>query len=149
MRESLVKAVIFWLVVCFTIWGVWLTGESILLTIVAGAVLLASLTSFYFPTRYRIDANGASWQRMTGGKSIDWTRVRRVVVEQDGVFLSPFAGRTMMENFRGIYLPFRSNRDELLEIIRLYAINAGDLPATPSDNRPSGESARNYFGHRK
>lgn len=151
MRESLVKSLIFWIVVVFTIWGVWLNVGSLLLTIIAGAILILSLSSFYLPTIYRIDSNGVMWKRLTGSRSIQWQRVRRVSDERDGMFLSPFAGRTMMENFRGIYLPYRSNHDEISALVKLYVPEkTGSKPSTGDPLKTSVTPAvRNYFGHRR
>ncbi len=150
MRESVLKASVFWIVVVFTIWGVWLNVESLLLTIVAGAVLLASLNSFYLPTKYQIGPDGASWKRLSGSRSIDWSRVRLVSDEQEGLFLSPFAGRTMMENFRGLYIPYRSNRDEILSLVRQFVPTATgwkEPPPPPAPDNSAKVPVRNYFGH--
>ncbi len=152
MRESIVKAIFFWLVVIFTIWGVWLNVDSIFLTFVAGAILIGSLNSFYLATIYRIGPDGASWKRLSGSRSIEWPRVRLVADERDGLFLSSFAGRSIMENFRGMYLPYRSNRDEILTLVRRYAPDAKGWK-TPPDQPPTDSSqdlpSRNYFGHRR
>lgn len=152
MRDSTTKAVIFWVVVILTIWGVWLNIENLLLTVVAGAVLIASLSSFYLPTTYRLDAEGASWNRFSGNRSISWSRVRRVSDEKDGLFLSPFAGRSMMENFRGLYLPYRANRDEILRLVRQFAPNAKGWKdqGNPTNNEPpTAVKTPNYYGHRR
>jgi len=152
MRESVIKAAIFWIVILFTIWGVWLNIESLIMTIIAGAVLIASLSSFYLPTTYRLDGEGAAWSRFSGSRSISWSRVRRVADEKDGLFLSPFSGKSMMENFRGLYLPYRNNRDEILLLIRQYAPDAKGWkdPHDPATNEPStAKKPPNYFGHRR
>ena len=152
MRESTAKATIFWLVVVFTIWGVWLNVGSLLMTMVAGSILIASLNSFYLPTTYRIDHDGASWKRLSRGRTIEWSRVRLVSDEKEGLFLSPFGGRTMMENFRGLYLPYRANRDEILRVVRQYVPEANGWKDPPNPSIPDELPklpVRNFFGHQR
>jgi len=142
MKENPGKALFFWLVVIFTVWAVWWNIQSILLTAVATLALLGALTSFFLPTRYRLDAEGASWERLTGGKKLEWRRVRSVSGEKEGVFLSPYPVKSRMENFRGIYLPYRGNRDKALEVIAFYT-------ESPKETPPETPASPNYFGHRR
>ncbi|MBM3329449.1 MAG: hypothetical protein FJY67_08280 [Calditrichaeota bacterium] len=124
MRESPARAILFWLIVAFTLWAVWWNVQSVLLTVVAALVLIGALTSFILPTRYRIGPEGASYERLTGSKRLEWSRVRSVSDERDGIFLSTFVSRNVLENFRGLYLPYRDNRDDILTLVRKYATNA-------------------------
>jgi len=117
MRESPGRAIIFWLVLIFTLWMVYWNLESIIFTIFAGLLLLGSLSSFYLPTTYSIDDKGVGSKRILHKRKIEWDRVRSISDEENGVFLSPFPVKSRLENFRGIFLPYRGNRDEILELI--------------------------------
>jgi len=132
MKESPAKGVLFWTVLLLTVWAVWWNLQSLLLTAVAAGMLLGSLTSFYLPTVYRLDAIGAGYSRWLSQRKLEWSRVRSVTKERDGVFLSPFPAKTRLENFRGLYLPYRSNREEVLGCIRLFAPDATGLTAIKS-----------------
>jgi len=153
MKEHLGKAVFFWVVVLFTVWAVWWNLQSVLLTIVATLVLLGALTSFYLPTTYQVGAEGVAWKRLTGGKKLEWERVRSVADEKEGLFLSPFPVKSRMENFRGIYLPYRGNREEVLAVVGYYVPKVKGLPGDQSKAEEAEEvdkpKERNYFGHRK
>jgi|GEM_PF-1983923 len=134
MHESTIKAVVFWAVVVFTIWAVWWNLQSIILTTLAVVLLMASLSSFYLPTIYTLDKDGARLKRWFIGRDIEWPRVRSVSDERDGLFLSPFPTKSRLENFRGIYLPYRNNRVEIIAVVRFYTPNAAGLPAIDDDD---------------
>jgi hypothetical protein len=151
MRESLWRAIFFWVVVVFTLWAVWWNVHSLLMTAFAGIILLGALASFILPTQYKIGPEGASQERLTGRKSIEWSRVRSLTDEREGLFLSPYPVKSRLENFRGLYLPYRENREEIMAVVKMYASEA----SKPVDKEESGKrkeekpGAPNYFGHRK
>jgi len=128
MRESPTKGIIFWVVVILTIWAVYWNIGSILLTMIAAILLLGSLTSFFLPTTYTIDKSGASLKRWLFNRNIGWDRVRSVSDERGGLFLSPFPMKSRLENFRGLFLPYRDNREEVIAQVRNYVPAAGGLP---------------------
>jgi hypothetical protein len=39
-------------------------------------------------------------------------------VDKNGVLLSPFAGRSRLENFRGVYVRFGQNKDQVVNFVR-------------------------------
>jgi len=161
MKESIPNAIFFWVVVVLTVLAVWWNLESVLLTFVATLVLLGALTSFYLPTTYSANQDGVSWKRITGGKKLEWQRVRLVADEREGLFISTFPVKSRMENFRGIYLPYRGNREDVLVVVRHYAPDVKGLPKDvfTADGKEKTEitqsvdadapKERNYFGHRK
>jgi hypothetical protein len=127
MRESPGRALIFWAVLIFTIWMVYWNIESIIFTIFAGLLLLGSLSSFYLPTTYIIDEKGVGSKRLLHKRELEWNRVRSVSDEDNGVFLSPFPVKSRLENFRGIFLPYRENRTEILKLIAEHVPDAFQL----------------------
>ena len=136
MRENLTKALFFWAVVLLVIWAVhWNISLSInpvgsvVFTIVAAFLLLLSLTSFFLPTNYTIDTDGIRVQRWLYKRNFTWARIRSVMTEKNGVFISPFPVRTRLENFRGMYLVYNKNMNEVVEGIRSFA---PDLPGLPT-----------------
>ena len=132
LRESPHKGVLFWVVMVVTVWAVYWNVGSILLTVFAAALLLVTLSSFYLPTHYSIDEIGVSVRRVAYNRRLSWVRIRSVFDERDGLFVSPFPVKSRMENFRGVYLPYRNNRKEILAIIKAYA---PDLRGLPNENK--------------
>jgi len=134
LRESLHKGVLFWMVMIITVWAVYWNIGSILLTVVAALLLLGSLSSFYLPTQYMIDESGVRSKRILHNRSLSWTRIRSVVDERNGLFVSPFPVKSRLENFRGIYLPYRNNRQEVISAIRNFAPELYGLPEEKKSN---------------
>lgn len=96
----------------------WL-AQSRLFTIIAAFLLLGSLRSFYFPTTYRLYADRIQVAYTLSSLTKEWKLYRSVYPERNGVFLSPFARPTRIENFRGLFLKYGDGeRDRILEIVK-------------------------------
>jgi len=139
MRENPARGILFWVIVIVTIWAVYWNVGSLFLTFVAAFMLLGSLTSFFLRTTYRIDENGAGFRRFIFKKLVGWSRIRSVNDEQSGIFLSPFPVKSKLENFRGIFLPYRNNRDNVIEIMRKYVPDVEGLPELVEDHKMDDE----------
>jgi len=141
LRESPHKGVLFWVIVVATIWAIYWNFGSIPLTAIAAILLLGSLSSFYLPTHYTIDEVGVRVKRVLHNKSLSWSRIRSVADELEGLFVSPFPVKSRLENFRGVFLPYRNNRDRIIELVREYAPDVNGLPKVKvgeGDNDLSG-----------
>ena len=141
MKENPAKGVLFWALILFTIWAIYWNLGSLLLTTVAAGMLLGSLTSFYLPTQYRFDSSGAFIHRWFYRRGMSWQRVRSVSVERDGIFLSPYPLRTRLENFRGVYLPYRENKEQLIAYLHKSAPGISGLPPLETSKRTSDSMA--------
>jgi len=128
MLDQPLKAVIFWPVVLLTIWGVWFSTDSATLTLLSVVVLFGSLTGYYLPTQFAISRDGVRMQRLFYRREIAWERIKSAVPERDGLFLSPYPVRTRLENYRGIYLPYRSNEAEVIAAVRRFSPELSGLP---------------------
>lgn len=89
-----------------------------LMAIVAISVILASTTEMFFPIRFSVDRNGATSRCGMSVVQIEWDKVKRVIETNDGIKLSPFDSPSRLEAFRGVYLRFAGNRDEILAKLR-------------------------------
>lgn len=98
--------------------GGWLLLKSPFFGILGVLFILGSTTDFWLPVRYRLDENGASLKCGVSQTVIEWGQVRQVVESDQGVKLSPLTGNSRLEAFRGIFLRFADNRDEVLAKIR-------------------------------
>ena len=85
--------------------------------LLAGAVTGASLASYFVPTCYELCDEGARVRFLGRTRSIPWAHVRRVDVHKDGVFLSPFDKPSRLDSFRGTFLRFRGNADEVIGFV--------------------------------
>ncbi len=80
-------------------------------------VLFASLAKFFFPTGYRLDEQGVTIKTTTQTLRKEWNLYRSYYPDKNGVLLSPFPSPSRLENFRGIYLIFDRNRDEVVAFV--------------------------------
>ncbi len=91
--------------------GWWLEGA------VYGAIsfllLLASVLSYFVPTRYVLDGRGVHVDSLGRMRFRPWDEVKNLYVHRDGIFLSPFAKPSRLDPFRGTYLRFRGNAEEV------------------------------------
>ena len=86
--------------------------------LLAAAFLVLSLARFFLPSRFVLDAAGVTRRSAGGRGQLAWSQVRRVVVGQAGVFLSPFERPSRLDSFRGLFLPFAGNAAEVTEFVR-------------------------------
>lgn len=94
------------------------TTESQAFAVLAMIIMLASLAKFYFPTRYKLDASGVTIKTTTQTLTKEWKLYRSCYPDKNGILLSPFAEPSRLENFRGLYIMFQRNRDEVTAFCR-------------------------------
>ncbi|MCK5125254.1 MAG: hypothetical protein KAR42_03270 [candidate division Zixibacteria bacterium] len=87
------------------------------MTILGGMILFGALTGFYFPTRYSFYEDHIIIKTTTQALRKDWSLFRSYYPDKNGVLLSPFGRPTRMENFRGIFIKFADNRDEVMKLV--------------------------------
>lgn len=119
-REQPLRAAIAIIAIAFaiTLGYAWL--RSWLGAVVTGFVLICALSDFFFPVYYRLTSRGAEVRGFLSWHIIEWERVRACYLDNDGlgVRLSPFPYPTRLNAFRGVYLRFADNADEVLRIIK-------------------------------
>ncbi len=81
-------------------------------------VLVASLSRFFFPSRFSIDADGITARFPLGTKRLRWDEARRFVVDDRGGFLSTRARRSWLDAYRGVHVLFGRSRGQVVDLIR-------------------------------
>ena len=84
----------------------------------AAALLTASMSRYFLPTRYALLESHILIAHLGARRTIPWNRIRRHTVVRDGVHLSPFVRPHRLDPFRGCFLRFRDNREEILECVQ-------------------------------
>lgn len=97
---------------------VFISTESRAFGTLALVVLFASLAKFYMPTKYLLSDKRIMVKSTTQTVSKNWSNFRSFYPDKNGVLLSPFIQPSRLENFRGMYLIFENNRDEVINFIR-------------------------------
>ena len=117
---------------------VFYSTDSRLFTILALLVMSASLAKFYFPTTYRLTDDKIMVKTTTQTLYKDWSQYRSCYPDKNGILLSPFAAPSRLENFRGLYLMFAGNKNEVTAFVRERLAAGHDSEAGASKS----ESAR-------
>ncbi|MCH7703497.1 MAG: PH domain-containing protein [Planctomycetes bacterium] len=75
---------------------------------VLGAVvaMVIALNRFFFPSRYRIDAEGVTARYPFATRSCRWELIRRIDFGERGAMLSPFDRPSPLDRRRGIVIDF-------------------------------------------
>ena len=97
---------------------VWILFEHWLYAGLSAVVLFVSTMRFYFPVRYRLDEDGVRRWYIGFEKFRPWSDFRNVYVHRDGLFLAPFEKPSRLDSFRGLYLTYRDNREEVVAFAR-------------------------------
>lgn len=102
-----------------------IVGVPVLLAVWYGAfygllgilILGGSLLSFFLPTMYVLTDLTVSRRYLGIDQKRKWSEFRSFYPDKNGVLLSPFVQPSRLENFRGMYLRFEGNRDEVLALV--------------------------------
>jgi hypothetical protein len=97
----------------------WVTSQTHLAAL-AAAVLAAALWRFFLPAAFELNPEGVDQLLFGRQRRIRWSAIRRYEICSAGVLLLPFADRSLVDTFRGLYLPWGSHRDEVLFQVRYY-----------------------------
>ena len=85
--------------------------------LLAAVVLTVSLTSYFAPTDFELDEQGVTVRILGRAQRVPWTRVKRVAVHREGVHLSPFPKPSRLDSFRGTFLRFAGNAQEVVSFV--------------------------------
>ena len=85
--------------------------------ILALLVLAISMARYFLPTTYHLSQQGLTMRLLGMKRRRDWGEFRNFYPHAVGVHLSPFARPSRLDPFRGQFLRFRGNRDEVLEFL--------------------------------
>jgi len=92
--------------------------QSGLFALFAMVVMFAALAKFYFPTSYRLSDRRIMIKTTTQTLYKDWKIFRSCYPDKNGILLSPFAEPSRLENFRGLFIMFNNNRDEVTAFVK-------------------------------
>jgi len=81
-------------------------------------VLGASLSAYFFPTVFELTPEKVTVKYVATRKEKTWDFFRSFYADKNGVFLSPFLKPSRMENFRGLYLIYNDNKEEVLNFVK-------------------------------
>jgi hypothetical protein len=106
------------LILLFGIFVYLMTDYSTTFTAFALVVLFLSLARFYLPIKYRLTDKGITIKSLTQALTREWKVYRTCYPDRNGILLSPFTRPTRLENFRGVFLLFENNADEVTDFVK-------------------------------
>ena len=104
------------------------------------ALLFISLRGFFLPTRYRLDSEGVTVKEPLFTRNKPWSDLKSLHVDRHGVLVSPFSFSTRLENFRGLYLRFAGNRDDVLAFCERHVRQVSDLAGSEDQKKSQATS---------
>lgn len=110
-----VLVIIFLVILCVSIY---VSFDSLILSLLSAVFLFGSLYSFFFPTTYMLHEKEVIVKNIFRKFSREWDFFKRYYIDKDGIFLSPFSHRTRLENYRGLYIRFGNNKDQVIDFIK-------------------------------
>jgi hypothetical protein len=112
------KGAIFLVLVMILFWVlVWFSTGSILFLVISVIILSGALSSFFLPTEYELTPGKIKVKFFLTNKEKTWEDYKSFYIDRNGVLLSPFDKPSRLENFRGIYLRFDKNKEEVIKFI--------------------------------
>jgi hypothetical protein len=91
-------------------------GFALVLTL----VLFLSVSAYFFPVQYTLSAHGVRVKTLVNSFDRPWSTFRSHWPDKNGVLLSPFPYRSRLENFRGLFVRFDGNREEVLSFVKRF-----------------------------
>lgn len=85
----------------------------------ASVITVLSLCEFLFPVSYEVGPNGARVRTLLRSTKVSWGDIHTCYLDDTGIKLSPFDRQSRLEAFRGLYLRFGGNRDEVIQAVRM------------------------------
>ena len=117
------------LVILLTMGFLWIDGGGWFWVGFSAVVLLLAVRQYLLPTTFSLDDEGVASRFLAFKRRKAWKAFRSYYRDRNGVLLSPFPAPSRLENFRGMYLIFGDNADEVMAHVRTkIAMEGGDPP---------------------
>ena len=99
------------------------------------AMILGSTVDYWYGARFFLDRNKAQSRIGASLSSMSWDQVKRVVVSNNSVRLTPLADPSPLDPFRGVRLmTTRENREQVLSFVRGHVPEGVDFQSIASDS---------------
>ena len=106
-------------VIVLAVFSVWFLAGPFM-GLLALFVLAGGSGPFFVRTKYRLTPEEVQVDSPFLRVKRPWSAFRRAYLCRDGVSLSPFAGRHVLEPYRSVMLRFGSERDQVLDWVRRF-----------------------------
>ncbi len=108
------------MIVLFTTWFTWDFSGSTWMAAIAGFVLIASLSNFFFPTRFRLDDETVHMGNIFYRRTRRWAEFRSLSRQGKRIKLLTLPSASRLDNFRGMLLILPENEEGIVEYIQAH-----------------------------
>ncbi|MBX3119109.1 MAG: hypothetical protein KF784_08595 [Fimbriimonadaceae bacterium] len=91
--------------------------QSLVMGVIGFVAIMLATADFWMPIKYRIDDHRASARVGLSTTAMEWSAVKRVLASDLGVKLSPLEKESKLSQFRGVFLRFDGNKEDVLNAI--------------------------------
>ncbi len=99
-------------------WVVYSMTSSEIFAALALIAMFASIAKFYLPTYFKLTSTQVIIKSTTQTIKKEWSMFRSFYPDKNGVLLSPFVEPSRLENFRGLYLIYNNNKQDVLSVLK-------------------------------
>lgn len=93
---------------------------------ISAVLLPAALAKWFLPTRYELGPEGLAIRFLGITTRAPWSRFRRFYPHSVGVHLSTFEVPSPLDPFRGLFLRFRGNREDVVARLEKAGLKRGE-----------------------
>ena len=99
---------------CVVLFGGSIIMSNALLGVALTAVLIASIATFLFPSKFTLDPSGVTAKYPLRKKFYEWSQIRRLKVFQHSAYMFKRRKPSNLDGWTGLTLFFNANRDEIV-----------------------------------
>ena len=116
IRKTAATWVLLFIFIMFVV--VYVVSNSILMVLLAAFIFTGALSTFFFPTKYELTKDKVKVKYLFNKVEKEIKNFRSYYPDKNGVLLSPFMRPSRLENFRGLYVRYHQNKDEVDSFIK-------------------------------
>lgn len=116
IRKTAATWVLLFIFIMFVV--VYVVSNSIFMVLLAAFIFTGALSTFFFPTKYELTKDKVKVKYLFNKVEKEIKNFRSYYPDKNGVLLSPFMRPSRLENFRGLYVRYHQNKDEVDSFIK-------------------------------
>jgi membrane-bound metal-dependent hydrolase YbcI (DUF457 family) len=105
-------------VALLTAWFLYTQTRSVTWALIGFGIIVLSLYDFILPTEFRLTNEGVERRILFLTRRRKWSVLHSFYPDRNGVFLSPFPRPSRLEGFRGLYVRYAGNREQVVSYIK-------------------------------
>lgn len=117
-KKNILKTALFLTTFGIIIFLIQYSFQTPFFTILAGLILGGSFVQFFIPTRYDVFEDKIRITRLFNTAEKELKFYRRIIIDKNGFFLSPFSTPNRLDPFRGVYILLENNKDEVINFVK-------------------------------